>query len=165
MLNLAGEIEDSLANGPGMRYVLFTQGCNHHCLGCQNQHTWEFKDNLLLDVDDVFEKIKNMPFITGVTFSGGEPFCQAEDLYLLGKRIKEELSLNIMIYTGYTYEELIQQSCLCSMEMTYRLRLLEITDILIDGKFEIDNQENSHKYAGSANQRVLYLKGGEIVVS
>ena len=78
------------------------------------------------------------------------------------KRIKEELGLSIMSYTGYTYDELKQMSFYRDMETTYRNRLLNTIDILVDGKFEINNQEGHHKFAGSKNQRVLYLKNGNV---
>lgn len=162
-INLAGEMPNSLANGPGLRYVIFVQGCPHHCEGCHNQHTWEFKDNFVDSVDNVFNRIKeNADLIAGVTFSGGEPFSQAGPLSELAKKIKEELGLSIMSYTGYTYDELKQMSFYRDMETTYRNRLLNTIDILVDGKFEINNQEGHHKFAGSKNQRVLYLKNGNV---
>ena len=163
MINVAGKIFDSLTNGPGMRYALFTQGCPHHCVGCHNEQTWKFEDVELIDSNDIFEEIKGMPYITGVTFSGGEPFMQAEALYKLGKRIKEELGLNLMAYSGYTFEEIKMFGIMRSEEMQYKVRLLNLLDILVDGKFEVNNQEKAPAYAGSANQRVLYLKGGKII--
>lgn len=161
-INLAGEIPNSLANGPGLRYVVFVQGCPHHCEGCHNSHTWEFEDNFIDDVDNVYERIlNNAPYIDGVTFSGGEPFSQPKALYELAKKIKE-LGLSIVCYTGYTYEELKAKSIYRDLDTTYRNRLLETVDVLIDGKFEINNQEGHHQYAGSKNQRYLILENGKI---
>jgi anaerobic ribonucleoside-triphosphate reductase activating protein len=165
MLNLAGEIKNSLTNGPGLRYVIFTQGCSHspHCKGCHNIHTWSNEPNLLISIDDMFKNIeKELPLIKGVTFSGGEPFDQAKELFELAIKCKS-LHLNVLCYTGYTYEELQQISLLRSMEATYIRRLLESVDILIDGKFEIDNQENHGLYRGSKNQRMIYLDKGKII--
>ena len=165
MLNLAGELKNSNANGPGLRYVIFTQGCSHspHCKGCHNQHTWSNKPNLLISVDDMLEKIKNeIPLIKGVTFSGGEPFDQAKDLYELAIKCKQ-LGLNVLCYTGYTYEEIQEMFLLRSMDFTYKKRLLDNIDILIDGKFEIDKQENHGIYRGSSNQRMICLNNGKIV--
>ena len=163
MINVAGKIFNSLTNGPGLRYTLFTQGCPHHCVGCHNEHTWKFEDVELIDSDVIFNSIKEMPYISGVTFSGGEPFMQAEALYKLGKRIKEELGISLMAYSGYTFEEIKAFGLMRSEEMQYKVRLLNILDILVDGKFEVDKQEGALKYTGSTNQRILYLKGGEII--
>lgn len=162
-INLAGEIPNSLANGPGLRYVVFVQGCPHHCEGCHNQHTWEFKDNYIDTVDNVFERIlKNTPYLDGLTISGGEPFKQPKAVYELAKKVKENLGLSIVCYTGYTYEQLKQMSMYRDIDTTYRNKLLNIVDILIDGKFEVDNQEGHHRYAGSKNQRCLILENGDI---
>lgn len=163
MLNLAGDLDNSLANGPGMRYVLFTQGCSHnpHCKGCQNQHTWN-KDTIcrLISVDDELEIIKNnMPIISGVTFSGGEPFDQAAELSELAVKC-HKLKLNVMCYSGFTYEELLNKAALYEPGIS---SLLENIDILVDGRFEIDNQEGKGSYRGSKNQRMIYLKDGKIV--
>lgn len=152
MINVAGIIKNSLSNGPGMRYVIFVQGCPHHCDGCHNEHTWDFKDNRLMTVNEILEDIKNeMPLIKGVTFSGGEPFEQAKELTVLAKRIKNELELDVMSYTGYTYEEIQNSNSISKKD------LLENIDILVDGKFELNNIEGAHIWAGSANQKVYFF--------
>lgn len=164
-INLSGEIDDSLSNGPGLRYVLFTQGCNHKCIGCHNPHTWDYKINTVKDINLIFNEIKSKPMITGVTFSGGEPFDQAEPLLYLVKRIKEETKLDVLIYTGYTYETLNSLGLLKLQEedTQYKYRLLNLIDILIDGPFKEQLKEGAMRYAGSTNQRMLYLKGGKIL--
>lgn len=164
MLNLAGELKNSFSNGPNCRYVIFTQGCSHnpHCKECQNKHTWNNDDNFLISVDEMFEKIKKeIPIIQGVTFSGGEPFDQANELYKLAIKCKS-IGLNVLCYTGYTYEQLQQLFLMRSMKFTNMKNLLMNIDVLIDGKFEIDNKLNTKKYRGSANQRMLFLKHGQI---
>lgn len=162
MLNLAGELTNSNANGPGMRYVIFTQGCSHapKCEGCQNKHTWSNESNMLISVDDMFEKIKKeMPLIKGVTFSGGEPFDQAVELSKLAFKCKE-VGLNVMVYSGFTYSELQSKSIFKEAGIGF---LLKNIDILVDGKFEIDKTDNVKRYRGSNNQNMLYLEKGLIV--
>lgn len=88
-LDIAGIIGDSIVDGPGMRTTVFVQGCPHRCNGCHNPESWEFGIGQKISVMEVFEKIKSNPLCRGVTFSGGEPFCQAAPLYELGKMLKE----------------------------------------------------------------------------
>lgn len=157
-INIAGIIKNSLSNGPGMRYVLFVQGCPHHCNGCHNNHTWSFNENRLMTIDEILQDIKKeIPLIQGVTFSGGEPFDQPKSLSILAKRIKDELGLTVMSYTGYTYDEIKNCSILRDCDSTYKNKLLDTIDILVDGKFEINNQEGAHEWAGSSNQKVYYI--------
>ena len=85
-IKCAGEIYDSLVNGPEMRYVLFTQGCIHHCEGCQNKHTWSIDNGINISINKIIKHIKKSPFIKGITISGGEPFLQAESIYYLIKK-------------------------------------------------------------------------------
>jgi anaerobic ribonucleoside-triphosphate reductase activating protein len=165
MLNLAGEIKNSNANGPGMRYVIFTQGCSHEpkCEGCHNFHTWRDTPNRLISIDEIFRRITNeMPIIKGVTFSGGEPFDQADELLNLAIKIKKA-GLNLMCYTGYTYEEIRSYAIMRSMKFTNMNKLLDMVDILVDGKFDITKTNNPGLYRGSSNQRILYLDKGEII--
>ena len=156
MINVAGLLKNSLCNGPGLRYVLFVQGCPHHCEGCQNKHTWDFNNKNYYSIEDIVKDIEEeIPLIKGVTFSGGEPFEQAKELYLLGKEIKK-LNLSLMCYSGYTLDEILKSND------KDKLNLLSIIDILIDGKFEKENTDNHIKYAGSNNQVMYFLNKGEI---
>ena len=104
-LRIAGTANDSIVDGPGIRFTIFTQGCPHHCEGCHNPQTHDFSGGKLADTDELLDRIRSNPLLDGVTFSGGEPFCQAEALAELGSRIRS-LGLNIVTYTGYTFEEL-----------------------------------------------------------
>lgn len=162
MINVAGILTNSLANGPGLRYVLFVQGCSHHCKGCQNQHTWEPNKGRDMSIEDIIKDIESNPFIDGVTLSGGEPFDQAEEIYKLVKELKAK-GYNIIAYTGYKYEELIGRAILRSEEMQWPLRIIRELDILVDGEFEENNLDLSERYCGSKNQRILHLKNGKIV--
>ena len=107
LIRLAGIAENSLVNGKGLRKVFFSQGCSHHCEGCFNQHTWEFAGGRMFDMDELVQKVKDEPFLDGVTFSGGDPFQQADKFAYLAKKL-HEANINIWAYTGYTFEELIQ---------------------------------------------------------
>ena len=168
MLNLAGEIKNTKANGPGLRYTIFTQGCSHvhKCEGCHNPHTWNDAPNKLIPVDEMaLDIISEMPIIQGVTFSGGEPFDQAKPLAELAIKLKEA-GLHIMCYTGYTYEDiqgLIYRSFYTQEVCDAIKSLLENIDILIDGPFDVTKRDNAGPYRGSSNQRMLYLEKGMIM--
>ena len=165
MLNLAGELVNSNANGPGMRYVIFTQGCSHEpkCEGCQNSHTWDPEKtcNQITVEEMALCIIQEKPIITGVTFSGGEPFDQAKSLFELAVKLRSA-GLSVMCYTGYTYEELQQLFLLRSIESMNMYHLLCNIDILVDGKFDITRTDGAGIYRGSSNQRMLYLDKGKI---
>lgn len=148
-LRIAGTVNDSIVDGPGIRFTIFTQGCPHNCKGCHNPQTHDFNGGELIDTDDLLVKVKENPLLDGVTFSGGEPFCQAEALALLGKQIKA-LGLNIITYTGYTFEHLIDHQ----NENGWG-ELLKITDFLIDGPFILEQKDWEIKFRGSSNQRYI----------
>ena len=128
-LQVAGFLDNSLVNGKGMRCVVFVSGCSHNCKNCQNKTMQDYSYGDNVTVYDVLERIKsNIPIITGVTFSGGEPFDQAEALSELAAEIKK-LGLNIWSYTGYTYEEILKSGD------KNKLKLLRKIDTLVDGPF------------------------------
>lgn len=152
-IRIAGTENDSIVDGPGFRFTVFVQGCPHNCEGCHNPQTHDFKGGTITDTDELFEEIKSNPLLDGVTFSGGEPFCQAKALYTLGKQIKE-LGMDIITYTGFKLEYLIENS----NKDNYYKELLSISDYLIDGKFEIDKKNLLLNFKGSSNQRIIDLK-------
>lgn len=152
-IRIAGTINDSIVDGPGMRYTIFTQGCPHNCDGCHNPQTHSFDGGTIEDTDDLFKKITNNPLLDGVTYSGGEPFCQAEPLYYLGKKIKDA-GLSIIAYTGYTFEYLIKNA---DDNNKYK-ELLSVVDVLIDGKFEKDKKSYLLNFKGSSNQRTIDVR-------
>jgi len=152
-IRIAGIIKESIVDGPGIRMVVFAQGCKHNCSGCHNPGTHSFDGGTLITVDQILEKAKSNPMLDGITFSGGEPFEQAESFAVLAKKAKM-LSLNIVTYTGYTYEYLLKNSSRqrgCS-------ELLGETDILIDGRYEQDKRNLLIKFRGSENQRIIDVK-------
>lgn len=146
MLNIAGIVKESIVDGPGIRFTIFVQGCPHHCLGCHNPQTHDFSGGKQISIDEIVSQIENVPYISGVTFSGGEPFCQSEGLYKLAKRLKQ-MNKHLMCYTGYTFEQLMQKD-------DAKLLLSQL-DLLVDGKFEQDKKSLDLKFRGSSNQRIL----------
>lgn len=147
---IAGLEQDSITNGPGLRFVIFTQGCPHHCVGCHNPQTHEIGIGTQMSADALFAKIKANPLTKGVTFSGGEPFLQAEELADLGERLKES-GYEVAVYSGWTFEELLEKS---KREPGVK-RLLSCSDVLIDGRFRLEEKSLDLRFRGSANQRIL----------
>jgi anaerobic ribonucleoside-triphosphate reductase activating protein len=150
-LRIAGTVEDSIVDGEGIRYTIFVQGCPHHCPGCHNPQTHDMQGGEWADTDTLLEQIASDPLLDGVTFSGGEPFCQAAVLAELGKAIHAK-GLNLVTYTGYTFETLLQSN------RPDWMALLAETDILIDGRFEQDKKSYECRFRGSTNQRYLDAK-------
>lgn len=149
-LRIAGVESESFVDGPGIRFTIFTQGCRHHCLECHNPQTHDFDGGHLITLSELMEMIEENPLLDGVTFSGGDPMEQAETLVPLAREIKER-GLNLIIYTGYTYEALIAHQA----ENPARLELLTFADILVDGPFVLAQRCLSLKYRGSKNQRLI----------
>ena len=154
-IRIAGIEPESIVDGPGIRFAIFVQGCSHHCKGCHNPQTWDFSGGELTDTDEIFSKIKCDPLLDGVTFSGGEPFCQCAALTALADRIHAEYpAMTIISYTGFTFEQLLENA---NAENGY-LELLNRLDGLVDGPFQIENKSLELKFMGSTNQRFLDVK-------
>ncbi len=149
-IRIAGTVQDSIVDGPGLRYVVFVQGCPHHCEGCHNPETHALTGGSLTDTDTLFEECIENPLTKGVTFSGGEPFCQAEALYKLGERLKQR-DYHLMCYSGWTFEELVKMA----EKEEYVGKLLHIIDVLVDGRFELKNRSLTLRFRGSTNQRII----------
>lgn len=150
MLNISGIIENSIVDGQGIRYVVFVQGCPHHCEGCHNPDTWEFRDNKLIEIDTIVDALKDDFLCQGITFSGGEPFMQATDLIKLADKI-HNLGKDVWCYTGFTIEQLLEFS-------DDKRELLNHIDVLVDGKFELAERNTFLHFRGSNNQRVIDVK-------
>lgn len=155
-LKISGIIKSSIVDGPGIRYTIFTQGCYHKCPGCQNPQTHDPNSGTFISIDDIYNEIMESSLYEGVTFSGGEPFLQADALSELANKIKKsEKNLNIICYTGYTYEEI--QDIIQSGSFSYS-RLLNSIDYLIDGRFDQDKASLDCTWRGSTNQRIIDVK-------
>lgn len=147
-LRIAGLQDESIVDGPGVRLVVFTQGCRHKCLGCHNPETHDFSKGYDIEIEAIINKLKENPLLDGITLSGGDPFEQAESCSILARRAKD-LGFNVVAYTGYTYEKLLKNK--------KHSKLLEYVDILIDGKFEMDKIDLTLPFRGSSNQRILNI--------
>ena len=161
-IRIAGTVSESIVDGVGFRYTVFTQGCPHNCPGCHNPQTHDFEGGKLVDTDDLFNECIEDPLNKGVTFSGGEPFCQPEPLYELGRRFKER-GMSLWCYSGWTWKELLQKA-----EMNDAVRgLLSIIDVLVDGRFILERRTLSLPFRGSGNQRLIdvpaSLKEGMVI--
>lgn len=153
VVNVAGIVRESIVDGPGFRFVIFCQGCPHGCKACHNPDTHAFKENKLIGVDELFESIMKPRLGKGVTFSGGEPFCQAAPFVKLGEKLKAE-GIDILIFTGYEYEELIKMAKYNESIM----RLIKTADYIVDGKYKEELRDLSLKFRGSSNQRIIDVK-------
>lgn len=151
VVRVAGRIAESIVDGPGLRYVLFTQGCPHRCPGCHNPDTHDFGGGTPVVLRDILADIRRNPLLRGVTFSGGEPFCQSEALIPLAAALKS-LGYHLMAYTGYVWEDLARDSAAA--------RLLPFLDMLVDGPFVAARRSLELRFRGSSNQRILDVPAG-----
>ena len=148
-LNIGAFLDKSFVNGPGARAVIWLQGCKKRCPGCINPQFLDEIPRKIMSVDELAMKVFKIPDIEGVTYSGGEPFLQAEGLCKLSKILKER-GKSIVCYTGYTYEEIKNSA------NPYWHKLLNYLDILIDGEFKKE-KKMPLLWRGSSNQKVYFL--------
>ncbi|MDD2217060.1 MAG: anaerobic ribonucleoside-triphosphate reductase activating protein [Eubacteriales bacterium] len=149
-IKIAGVYRQSIVDGPGIRFTIFAQGCTHDCPGCHNPDTHDFDGGYYCSIDRFIEEIDKNPLLDGVTFTGGDPVYQAEAFYNLSVKIKER-NLNILIYTGFTYEELLE----LAKEKPVIGKLMGIIDYLIDGRFIMEERDLTLEFRGSKNQRFI----------
>jgi len=159
-IKIAGYVPESVVDGEGVRLAIFTQGCPHHCEGCQNPHTWDYNAGTVMDTDD-FDKLMANPLLTGITLSGGEPFLQQDACIRLAE-MAHGRGLNVWCYSGYNFEAL-------RLATNYSgERLIEHVDILVDGRFELSKKSLNLLFRGSTNQRIIDVKkslsGKEVVL-
>lgn len=137
---------DSIVDGVGLRCVIWTQGCRHHCEGCHNPQTHDVNAGNEVDTQELIECIKNSKLQQGITLSGGEPFLQSEALLEVVTAIKPE-GFDVWAYSGFRFEELLQNS--------QQKALLKEVDVLVDGKFEAEYKQYGLRFRGSSNQRII----------
>lgn len=138
----------SRALGPGLRYVIWVQGCPFHCPHCETPEGRSFEPNTVIGVEELAEDIISRPEIEGITISGGEPVAQAEALTELLRKVRQSRpELTVISYTGYQYEQLESESA-----KAYMAEL----DLLIDGPYVHELNDNKG-IRGSSNQRLIYL--------
>ena len=149
-LNLAGLIRESIVDGPGLRFVVFAQGCPHHCPECHNPQTWPFAGGFETSPTKIIAEMLKNPLLCGLTISGGEPFCQSSAMATLAQTARSK-GYDIITYTGFTFEELLKKSLADASILLF----LQQIDILIDGPFLKDQQNYELLFRGSANQRII----------
>lgn len=153
-MRIAGTIPCSLVNGPGIRYVIFTQGCPHKCFGCQNPETWDVEGGQNVAVSTIFRDIYERRFVLdGVTISGGEPFMQEKSLEHLVTDLRSSPTTSrysIWLYTGYEWEDIKDRP------------LTKLVDVVVTGRFQQANKVVGKLY-GSSNQKVIDAKTGEVL--
>lgn len=150
-LKISGIVDDSIVDGRGIRMTVFVQGCPHHCPGCHNPQTHAFDGGEWDDTDRIFESFCENPLLKGITFSGGEPFCQPKPLKELADRV-HGFKKDVTIYTGWTYEQL------CDMHDPDVDALLDVCDVLVDGPFIEELKDLELLFRGSSNQRLIDMK-------
>lgn len=163
-LYIAGVIKESIVDGPSYRYTVFAQGCPHHCEGCHNPQTHPFSGGREADLDAIAKEVAENILLKGITFSGGEPFCQAKPFARLA-RLVHGIKKDVISYSGYTFEELIAGA---NAENGWR-ELLDNIDYLVDGKFILAQKTLLLKFRGSRNQRIIdvpaSLQKGEVILA
>ncbi|MBQ9516857.1 MAG: radical SAM protein [Eubacterium sp.] len=142
-------VEKTQAEGPGVRFSIWVQGCSHRCKGCFATDLWDKNGGTEMTAEDIIGKMKSvLPAVRGVTLLGGEPFEQAAGLAKVAQFAKSN-GLDVIAFSGYTYEELLADSANCE--------LLKNVDLLIDGRYMAEQQDFSRPLVGSKNQRFIYL--------
>ena len=152
-IRLSGIAYESLVNGPGMRRVFFAQGCKHNCKSCFNPDTHDFNGGEERDMDELIKDTLSNPILRGVTFSGGDPWEQADKFAYMAKVFKDN-GLDIWSYTGYTYEYILENK---DKRLGWN-ELFNNIDVLVDGRFEEEKMQDGLKFRGSTNQRVIDVK-------
>ena len=149
-LRIAGIEEDSIVDGPGLRMTVFAQGCLRNCKGCHNPQTHALDQGTLIPAKDLLTQFCSDPLLSGITFSGGEPFLQPEPLLWLAREV-HRLGKNVMAFSGYTLEELLDQG----LERPAVTDLVNEVDYLVDGPYIEELRNLELEYRGSSNQRYL----------
>ena len=148
-IRVAGFENDSIVDGPGFRLAVFTQGCPHHCPGCHNPETHPFDGGQEVDTERIVKAMREDILLDGLTLSGGEPFCQPEPCAELARQA-HALGLNVWSYSGFTFEQLLEEPEV--------LPLLKETDVLVDGRFVLEQRTLELRFRGSKNQRLIDVK-------
>lgn len=147
-IRIASLVNDSIVDGPGLRYGIYVQGCHHGCIGCHNPQTLPFDGGTEMDTDDIWKEIEENPLLSGITLSGGDPLFQPLPLVEICKKAKEH-QLSVWCYTGFRFEELIE------MNDPDIMSLLAYVDVLVDGPFILEQRTLELAFRGSSNQRLI----------
>ncbi len=147
-MRIASTVTDSIVDGPGLRFTVFTQGCPHRCPGCHNPSTHDPLGGEELALSELTARMLSNPLLHGLTLSGGEPFLQAAECAALAGAARLH-GLDIWTYTGYTWEAIL------AADDPGWNALLEVTDVLVDGPFLLAQKSYSARFRGSLNQRLI----------
>lgn len=148
-VKIAGAKKHSSVNGPGVRYVLFMQGCSHHCPGCQNPETHDISEGVEMSVDEVVSDILATRYLDGLTLSGGDPLFQPEASLEIAKRVKET-GLDIWLYSGWTFEQIMDGKAGQTAK-----EVISFIDVLVDGPFVEALRSEDVIWRGSSNQHLI----------
>lgn len=147
-VQIAALMNDSIVDGPGLRYAIYVQGCPHRCKGCHNPQTHPFDGGTEMDTEDIWNEIEENPLLSGITLSGGDPLCQPKPMAEIAKKAKES-GLSVWCYTGYLFEDLIND------QDDDIMALLRYTDVLVDAPFVLEERTLELPFRGSKNQRLV----------
>ena len=150
-MRIANTVSDSIVDGPGLRFTVFTQGCPHRCPGCHNPQTHDPEGGSWADTEDILAAAAENPLLDGITLSGGDPFLQPVPCLALAEGA-HKIGLNVWTYTGYTWEALLEEND------AEKLALLKETDVLVDGPFLLAERSLELRFCGSRNQRLIDVK-------
>ena len=150
LLRVAGIEDESIVDGPGIRMCVFVQGCTHNCPGCHNPQTHPLDGGTVMPAEEIWQLFCQDPLLSGITFSGGEPFLQPEPLAWIAKKV-HEAGKNVFAYSGFTYEQLLARA----KEDCHTRELLQEVDWLVDGPYVEALRNLELEFRGSSNQRLL----------
>lgn len=150
LLRIAGIEDESIVDGPGIRMCVFVQGCTHNCPGCHNPQTHALDGGTVMSAEEIWQLFAQDPLLSGITFSGGEPFLQPEGLVWLAQKV-HEAGKTVFAYSGFTYEQLLARA----MEDSHTEELLGQVDWLVDGPYVEALRNLELEFRGSSNQRLL----------
>lgn len=142
---------DSIVDGPGLRMVIWTQGCIHNCVDCHNPQTHSLCGGYEIETAEIINNMNTLRLQKGITLSGGEPFLQQEALEEVSREAKAN-NLDVWAYTGFTFEQLLDRN---NPSYFKNLNLLKQIDVLVDGKFIAEKKDISLRFRGSSNQRII----------
>lgn len=146
MISVLDIVEDTTVDGPGFRTAIYAAGCPNGCPGCHNPESWDIRRGRRMTTEEILSKVLADDF-ADVTFSGGDPMFQVEGFTELAQAIKQSSRKNIWCYTGYTFEQLLNNP--------RQVELLHYIDVLVDGRFRMDLRDESLRFRGSSNQRII----------
>ena len=147
----SGLTYDSIVDGPGLRMVIWAQGCIHNCYECHNPQTHKLDGGIIVNTDYIINEMKKLKLHKGITLSGGEPFLQAKGLSIIAQEAQTN-NLDVWCYTGFLFEELMSESNPNYME---NMKLLKYIDVIVDGPFIEEQRNLMLKFKGSENQRTI----------